>query len=143
MTLTGKYDEQRDLTPRQADWLVEWTLLYNRLDGAQRWQMYRLLRARLWQERWQRARWGLQSRVGRWVMRWQERFYREGGILEQIESIPAGALRLPLLQTGLTFVILGLLPRHAMSIPLALGLSAVALVYVQIIAYAMGYRLRG
>lgn len=126
------------LLPDWPDWLVEWTQLYNRMNEAQRLEMYRLMRLRLRQERWQKLVWLLYSVTGRW----REFLRAPGGVLEQVESVPAGALRLPILQALLTFLFLGLLPRHPLSIPLALGLSAVVLVYVQIIAYAMGYRLR-
>jgi len=129
---------KRDLPPAWPDWLVEWTQLYNRMNEAQRWEMYKLLRSRLRQERWQKLAWLLHGVAGRW----REFLRAPGGVLEQVESVPAGALRLPILQAMLTFLILAQLPRHPLSIPLALGLSAVVLVYVQIIAYAMGYRLR-
>jgi hypothetical protein len=95
--------------PRERD---EWTRVFNRLDPADRLDMYRLMSARLWARR--------RRRRGLW---------------------PAGGppplprpVCLPLLHAGLTFACLGLLPTHPLSIPVALEAGFALSFYYLILA---------
>ncbi|MEW5871277.1 MAG: hypothetical protein AB1894_18540 [Chloroflexota bacterium] len=103
------------LRRREDNCLLEWARLYERLDPGERQAMLGLIRAQM------------RSQMRR--RRWQKRLSH----LPRPRPTPA-AMRLPLFHAAVSFACLGVLPRHPLAIPTALGAGLAAVILSRLLA---------
>lgn len=114
----------------------EWVKIYSQMDEVSRKEMTGLMRGRIRPRmRGRRADWwrGFSEKVEAPWLRLRPTWLR-------MHPTPL-PLRLPLIHAVLSFLCLSLLPARPLSIPTALGIATVLIVYLQILAYRTGYRL--
>lgn len=128
----------------RSEW-DEWEAIFRRLDRTNREKVYLQLL----------TRYRAQLREQLWQDKMRARILAARQAVAQEEAAAASAspafwpalrptplpIRLPLFHAAVTFTCLALLPQRPLSMPTALGIACVLVIYIQILAYRAGYRL--